>query len=176
MPDRLADELEKLAAQEPTLTSWRQPPLNSERYQEMLGSGRVIWGLAFSFPAHLPTSADESVTPIADEAQLAPHFSGWHAGEIAAGRSPVMAISDNGHPVSICFCARRSPVAAEAGVETAAPFRGRGYAPRATAAWANAIQQIGLTPLYSTSWDNTSSLAVARKLKLIAFATDWSIQ
>jgi hypothetical protein len=30
-------------------------------------------------------------------------------------------------------------------------------------------------PLYSTAWDNQSSLAVARKLGLRTYATNWSI-
>jgi predicted GNAT family acetyltransferase len=111
---------------------------------------------------------------ISDETLLECHFTGWVAGEIAAGRSPVMAVSEGGRPVSICFCARRSAVAAEAGVETAPGFRGRGLAPRATSAWAAAIREMGLMPLYSTTWDNGSSLAVAGKLGLIVYATDWS--
>jgi hypothetical protein len=171
--DRLADDLHDLAAREPPLTSWRQPPVHERRYREMLG-GRVGWGPAFAFPERLAPTGGESM--IDDEAQLARHFSGWAAGEIAAGRSPVLAVSEGGVPVSICFCARRSAVAAEAGLETAAAFRGRGYGPRATAAWAIAGRQRGLTPMYSTDWDNSASLAVARKLELIPFATDWSIE
>jgi hypothetical protein len=31
-------------------------------------------------------------------------------------------------------------------------------------------------PLYSTSWANAPSLAVARKLGLRAYATNWSIE
>lgn len=81
----------------------------------------------------------------------------------------------DGYAVSVCFCARRSEVAAEAGVETAKTFRGLGYGPRVTAAWAMAIRSMGLIPLYSTSWSNKASLAVARKLGLVAFASDWSL-
>src|SRR5689334_22010530 len=105
-----------------------------------------------------------------DEAELSRHFSGWIAGEIRAGRGPVVAVrerGEEGHPVSICFCARRSSTAAEAGVETAARFRGRGYAQRAVTAWAGRIKAEGLTPLYSTDWSNHASLAVARKLNLV---------
>jgi hypothetical protein len=171
----LADALAALAAQEPPSTAWDRPPLHGQRYQDLL-SGQIRWGPAFAFPELVDTTGDSSL--VDDEALLKRHFSGWVAGEIAAGRGPVMAVSEGGeggHPVSVCFCARRSPVAAEAGVETAAAFRGRGYAPRATAAWANAVRAIGLTPIYSTDWENRASLAVARKLRLIPFATDWSI-
>ncbi len=103
------------------------------------------------------------------------NFHGWLPGEIAAGCAPVMGIVVDGHPVSICFCARRSDVAAEAGLDTASAYRGRGYAVRVTAAWALAMRASGRTPLYSTSWANTASLAVARKLALVAYASDWSI-
>lgn len=78
-------------------------------------------------------------------------------------------------PVSICFCARRSKVAAEAGLDTAAAFRGRGFGPRATIAWAHATRALGLEPLYSTAWDNAASLAVARKLRLQPYACTWSL-
>jgi hypothetical protein len=86
-----------------------------------------------------------------------------------------MAIVENGYPVSVCFCARRSNVAAEAGVETAARFRGRGFGPRVTAAWALTVRATGRIPLYSTDWSNESSLAVARKLRLKGYAAVWSI-
>ena len=87
----------------------------------------------------------------------------------------MLAIFENDDPVSICFCARRSDIAAEAGLETAESYRGRGYGPRVTAAWAAAVRNAGLTPLYSTSWMNHASLAVARKLSLVAYASSWSI-
>jgi predicted GNAT family acetyltransferase len=78
-------------------------------------------------------------------------------------------------PVSICFSARVSESAAEAGVETAAEFRGRGLAGLVTSDWAAAIRSSGRTPIYSTSWNNSASLAVARKLGLIACASYWNL-
>ncbi|MEZ4720114.1 MAG: GNAT family N-acetyltransferase, partial [Caldilineaceae bacterium] len=110
-----------------------------------------------------------------DERLLAQHFSGWIPGEIAAGRSPLLARLVDGVPVSICFCARRSDVAAEAGLETAPSFRGRGYAARVTAAWAAEVRAGGRIPLYSTAWDNQASRSVARKLGLTAYACMWSL-
>jgi GNAT acetyltransferase-like protein len=130
-------------------------------------------GPAFEFPDSLAPSAD--IVIIEDERLLERNFRGWVPGEIAAGRFPVMAIVDNGEPVSICFCARRSDLAAEAGLDTAEAYRGRGLGPRVTAAWALAIRTSGRIPLYSTSWTNHASLAVARKLNLVAYASAWGL-
>ena len=168
----VADELNFLARDEPPLSDLRDAPLHAQRYKSLLG-GRVQSGPAFTFP--LAISLPSGVVVVEDESLLERHFRGWVAGEIHAGRAPVMALVENGYPVSICFCARRSNVAAEAGVETAAKFRGRGFAPRVTAAWALAVRASGRIPLYSTDWSNESSLAVARKLRLEAFAADWSV-
>lgn len=90
-------------------------------------------------------------------------------------RSPVMALVEDGHPVSICFSARRSDAAAEACVETAEAVRGRGPGPRVTAAWALAIRASGRVPLYGTSRSNRASLAFARKLDLIPCASNGSL-
>ncbi len=157
--DAISDELGSLARQEP-VSPEREPPVYAGRYQALL-SGHVHWGPAFDFPE--PTDSFLGVVSIRDEALLQQHFSGWVAGEIEAGRSPVMAVSVEGYPVSVCCCARRSAVAAEVALETAPAFRGRGYAPRVTAAWAAAVRASARIPLYSTGWDNLSSLAVARK-------------
>jgi hypothetical protein len=170
--DELADELADLARQEPVSPEWERPPLHARRYQAAL-RGRVDWGPAFEFPEFVASPDD--VVAIHDEAPLGRHFSGWVAGEIEAGASPVMAVLVDGRAVSACFCARRSNVAAEAGLDTAPAFRGRNYAARVTSAWAAAVRASGRTPLYSTSWVNASSLAVARKLGLRIYATDWSI-
>jgi predicted GNAT family acetyltransferase len=86
-----------------------------------------------------------------------------------------MAASEDGAPVSLCLCARRSPDAAEAGLDTAPDYRGRGHAIRVASAWAVAVRASGRTPLYSTSWENAASLGVAGKLGLAIYATDWSI-
>ena len=112
---------------------------------------------------------------LVDEVRLlARHFSGWTAAEIP-GRSPVVAVVDDGHAVSVCFCARRSDAAAEAGLETAAKFRGRGLGPQVAATWALAVRASGRIPLYSASWANAASLSVARKLGLVAYASGWSL-
>ena len=85
--------------------------------------------------------------------QLEANFTGWTADEIPDA-SPIVAVMEDGHAVSVRFCARRASFAAEAGLETAPPFRGRGLGPRVAAAWALAMRASGRTPLYSTAWSN----------------------
>ena len=87
---------------------------------------------------------------------------------------PCYAMLVDGRAVAICDSARRTAHVAEAGVDTVAEYRGRGYAALVTAAWAQAIRATGITPVYSTSHDNHASQAVARKLGLREFG--WDVQ
>ena len=173
IPDHLAVELGRLAQDEKPLSDFRVPPTHSDRYRALVG-GFVSAGPAFEFPERIDRPV--GVQTIEDEEPLIRHFRGWRRGEIAEGRSPVMGIVQDCHPVSICFCARRSGEAAEAGLETAEQYRGRGYGPRVAAAWALSVRASGRIPLYSTSWDNIASIEVARKLKLRMYACWWSLQ
>lgn len=172
----VASELDELAASEPVHAgSWEAPPVHAERYEELLAMdfAEVDAGPLFEFPAELVAPAE--IVEVRTERDLSTHFHGWVHGEISEGRAPVMAIKDDGAPVSICFCARRSNTAAEAGVDTAERFRGRGYAARVTAAWALALRARRMTPLYSTSWSNAASLGVARKLGLVTYGSTWTM-
>ena len=171
VPREIADELDGLAREEPPASDLRDAPLHAERYMSLV-KGEVDSGPAFSFPEVI---APPSNTVLVDDLQLLEHnFTGWKADEIPE-RSPIVAVMEDGHAVSVCFCARRSDMAAAAGLETAMAFRGRGLGPRVTAAWALVIRASGRIPLYSTSWSNDASLAVARKLGLVAYASAWSL-
>ena len=173
VPASVANELDALARDEPPGAEWQAPPLHGQRYRALLDGEQVYFGPSFRFAADVQTDGADTCI-VEDERLLGIHFRGWIPGEIAQGRAPVVAIVVDGAPVSVCFCARRSDSTAEAGVETAPAYRGRGLAPRVTAAWAHAVRETGRAPLYSTSWDNHSSLAVARKLGLSTQATFWS--
>jgi hypothetical protein len=81
----------------------------------------------------------------------------------------------NGNVASICFSSRIANASHEAGVETLPDFRGKGYAADVVAAWATAIYEMNRIPTYSTSWDNTASQSVARKLKCDLYGVDLSI-
>ena len=77
--------------------------------------------------------------------------------------------------MSVCRSVRITPAAHEAGVETLPAFRGRGYAPDVVAGWARVVQSLGAMPFYSTSWENTASQAVAKKLHLVPYGTDFHV-
>ena len=171
VPQDIADELDGLAREEPPASDFWDAPVHAERYMSLRG-GRVDSGPAFTFPEEIAQPC--GTVFIEDMQSLDHHFSGWTASEIPY-RTPIVALVEEGYAVSVCFCARRSNAAAEAGLETAAEFRGRGLGPHVTAAWALAIRASGRVPLYSTSWSNDASLAVARKLGLVAYASAWNI-
>ena len=99
----------------------------------------------------------------------------WVQREEAYATGPVATTLDQGQGVAICFCSRYPGEATEAGVETRPAFRGKGYATAAVIAWAAAVRQRGVLPLYSTSWDNLASQAIARKLGLVFYGEDWSL-
>src|SRR5262249_37695270 len=184
VPDEIAFAIDQLALAEPGTVDFSQPPVHSDEYRKLLGGslsprcGRKgdpfeQSGPAMTFPDALPAVSD--VAHVEDERRLSIEFRGWVIGEIAGGRAPVLAVFEHGRPVSVCFCARSSPAAAEAGVETARPYPSPGPALRRPTAWALALQSEGRMPLYSTQWTNHASLALARKLGLKTYAGTWCL-
>lgn len=170
VPDDAAEELARLARTEPPPADHREPPRHADRYVSLL-DGRIESGPAFAFPEEI--AVPDGVVQVDDPAMLEGQF--VDLTPELDGRSPVLAILEEGRAVSVCHCARRSDEAAEAGLFTLETHRGRGYGPRVTAAWALAIRATGRTPLYSTSWTNDASQAVARELGLRAYASDWNV-
>lgn len=171
VPARVARQLVALAGTESPPSTITDAPRHAAAYAALL-RGRVESGPVFTFPSALADAGE--VVEITDLPPLDRCFRGWTAEEIPE-RAPVLGLAVEGRVVSVCFSARRSPAAAEAGVETVASYRGRGFAPLVTAAWARRIRQSGRLPLYSTSLSNAASLAVARKLGLTMCGSDWNI-
>ena len=171
VPPEPARDLIALARMEAPPGALTDPPIHADRYVALIG-GRIDFGPVFVFPPDIAAATD--VATITHVAQLERHFRGWTADELPE-RSPILGIVEHDEVVSVCFCARRSALAAEAGLETAPGFRGRGFGARAAAAWARAVRDSGRLPLYSTSWNNAASLAVARRLALRACASDWNL-
>lgn len=129
---------------------------------------RKTWaGPAFRFPSDLP-GKDIAVRVTPDNATvLSPYLEAW-LNDVSA-IVPLVVVLEDGKAVSICGSVRMTPEAHEAGVETHADFRGRGHAARAVNAWARAVREMNRFPLYSTSWENEASRALAKKLGLIQY-------
>jgi len=180
LPDGIPRRLESLASRDPVHNDLEAPPRNLDAMLAVLakdGEARVgHFGPAYRFPDHLP--APTGVTRItAANAHLLRRMPAY-LDDVKRGLDayePRLAVIEDGVAVAICNSARLTNRVAEADVETLEGYRGRGYAPVVVAAWAQAIRATGRTPLYSTSWDNLASQAVARKLGLIQYGTDVSL-
>ena len=132
-------------------------------------------GLAYRFPHALqPEPASRILREPADAALLHPLLAPW-APDIQSS-APLVALIVDGQAVAVCGSVRIAPRAHEAGVETAAPFRRHGYGRAVVAAWASAVRALGVEPLYSTTWQNTASRAVARALGLVSVGSDMHIR
>lgn len=125
---------------------------------------RRTWaGPAFRFPASLPgPGLAVRVTPD-NVGVLSPYFEDWRD-DVTAG-APILVVLEGRQAVALCSSVRISPLAHEAGVETHRDCRGRGYAARAVASWARTVREMDRIPLYSTSWDNEASRALAKKTR-----------
>ncbi|HJW41797.1 MAG TPA: hypothetical protein VJ476_11285 [Rhizomicrobium sp.] len=93
---------------------------------------------------------------------------------VAAG-VPLFAAIEGDHAVAVCATVNASRRAHSAGVETVPAYRGRGFAGRAVAGWANAVRALGCTPFYATTFDNISSQLVARRLNLSPVGSEFSL-
>jgi hypothetical protein len=115
VPQELGAELERLASEEPPIQDPQAAPVHADTYVSLM-RGQIVSGPAFAFPDGIAHLTD---VRLVDNLQLLERsFGGWTAVELPE-RSPILAVMDGGYPVSICFCARSSEIAAEAGVETA---------------------------------------------------------
>jgi len=84
----------------------------------------------------------------------------------------VVAMVD-GRVAAVCETARSTPRSVEAGVWTYEPHRRQGLGAAVTAAWSARVA--GRTAFYSTSWDNTASQGVARRLGLRPIGHWWQL-
>ena len=167
----VADEIDMLARQEPPSSDLLDNPLHADIYMSLV-AGKVDSGLAYSFPERI--ARPHGTVLVEDISSLERHFPAWQASEIPS-QTTIVGVVEEVCAVSVYFSSRRTDVATEAGLESADGFRGRGFGPRVTAAWALAIRASGRIPLYTASASDDASLAVARKLGLIRYATVWNI-
>lgn len=177
LPDALVEELEALCADEPVGSEFESAPLHAGEYARLLERHAPVReteaGPAYYF-AEYEEPSGRLLTVTESNAELLRGGFEDFADELPTWQ-PFVALVEGGRVVSVCRSVRITSAAHEAGVETLPEFRGRGYAKEATAGWARLVRSKGATPLYSTSWENTSSQAVARKLRLTMYAADFHI-
>ena len=177
LPDALVVRLEALCADEPVAADLQDPPRHDARYRAILAGHapleETFAGPAYRFPPGLPPTTGDLVPLTAENAGLlrGGDLEPWL--EDIGQSEPLVALVHEGRAASVCGSVRITPEVHEAGVETSVSARGRGFAPAVVAAWARAVRELGAEPLYSTSWENTASQAVARKLRLIPYAADY---
>jgi hypothetical protein len=177
LPDALVRDLEQMCRTEPVAVDLGDQAHNYAAIRAALNAHAPITeeerGPAYWIPEGGQAPAD-SVLISRTNAQLLQANFPWKLTARSGFRTgPIAAAVAQGNAVSICFCARLSPWAAEAGVETVEAFRGQGYASAAVARWASTVRRQGLIPLYSTWWENTASQGVARKLGMVRYGEDW---
>jgi len=174
VPDDIAARLGGIAHE---LPSWDGEPTDRRDLDrlrdgvlESIGDAEQSHGPAFRFNGLLPQPLRDDLKLIdrASASLLDQNFP--YTRSVLDWRSPVIGVVRDDAVVSACYSARRRPIACEAGVDTVEAYRGAGLASAVVSAWADAVKAAGMTPLYSTSWDNAASLRVAAKLGLDAYA------
>lgn len=171
----LTAELERLAADEPVVSNLAKPPRYTAEYTRLLQEHTPTIS-TFAGPSYyLPSNQTHDAVTITLQnlALLEAHFD-WLLTTVA-DYAPVTATVVHGKAVAVCFCARITPKVAEAGVHTEDIYRGHGYATNAVRGWTTAVRATERLPLYSTSWTNLASQAIARKLGGILYGAGYSI-
>jgi RimJ/RimL family protein N-acetyltransferase len=179
LPSELAAELERLAAGEPVvneLSELSEPCHHFAQYSQLLEQhaplSSIHRGPAYYLPELPPLTGTVTITP-ASLPLLDAHFPYTRSRHAELG--PVVARVVDGAAVAVCFSARIIAEAAEAGVYTVEGYRGHGYAVEVVRGWAASIRATGRLPLYSTSWENIASQAVAAKLGAVPYGLGFSI-
>jgi hypothetical protein len=176
LPESSLLELDAALHDEPVVADLSQLPRCIATLRKTLARDGPLTGTrsgpAWRFPDEIPRSEHVVIPVTPENADLAQPVL---LAEDLPWRRPCLALVVDGRLASVCFSARNTPIAAEAGVETLEEFRGRGFASTVVAAWAEAVRAEGRIPLYSTSWENLASRSVARKLGLVMYGVDLSI-
>ena len=177
LPETLIEELEALCVDEPVDMDLHSTPRHIEAYVRLLETHapvhKMSMGPAYHFTEYLEPSRPLLAITETNAERLRDGFEDMIE-ELPAWQ-PFLALVEENRPVAVCRSVRITPAAHEAGVETLQDFRGKGYAKDVVAGWARLVQSMGAVPLYSTSWENTASQAVAKKLRLVLYGADFYV-
>ena len=177
LPDNIVTQLKEVAATESMLMNSQKIPRNHRQFKNILQNHapieRVWVGPAYRFP--------EQIVPPTNVVRLSRASAGLLNGDFTEmvselnSSQPYLAVIEDSQAVSVCRSVRSSSRAHEAGVDTLAGYRRRGYATSVVAAWALAVRALNRIPLYSTSWDNVASQRVAQRLGLVQYGVDYHV-
>jgi GNAT superfamily N-acetyltransferase len=178
LPADLVARLGELIAAEPPGGELDRPPACLAAVRAALAAHAPVAGTdeggpAYCFPEDIAEPAGVVAVTPANAEVLRRWLPEWLPD--AATGLPIRAVLVDGAAVAICACARLPSEATEAGAETHPAFRGRGYAVAAAAAWARAVRERGIIPLYSTGFSNIASQRVAAKLGLRRYGASVSV-
>jgi hypothetical protein len=134
---------------------------------------RTWFGPAYCIPRRPPVLAPTIAVTTVNADRLRPLLEAWLPDVPRC--QPMIALEVEARVVTLCCSGRRTKDADEAAVETVTSYRNRGYGRLVVQAWASAVYAEGRLPLYSTSWENTASQAVMRKLERAPFGVDLHI-
>jgi hypothetical protein len=179
LPKKLAGELNALCADEPFATSeFNEPPRHFETYIRLLEKDFPVlkpgMGPAYHFPPIPPAPSRPLYTVTERNSQILRDGFEKLVEEIPTWQ-PFVALVEDDRAVSVCRSVRITKDAHEAGVETLPDFRGKDCAREVVAEWARQVRAAGAIPMYSTSWQNSASQAVARKLRLNCYGVDFQL-
>lgn len=179
--ERVAREIEALAAREFRVTGPQALPRFSEEYRQLLGVSETVndhhFGVIYNLPQQTRFACDIALVShdTADGDALIARIRrhGMPPTLVDAGFvdlshfwEPWCVALKNDDIVSLAFAVRLGDVGAELGVNTMPGHRGRGYAAAVTAGW-SALPTLQHVPLfYATHRDNHSSQRVIARLSL----------
>lgn len=175
LPEPLVEELETLCVDEPAGIEFHTTLRHIKEYLRLLETHMPVQKLWAGSAYHFTQYPEPSRTLLPITEMNAERLRGGFE-ELAAELpdwQPFVALVEEGRAVSVCRSVRITSAAHEAGVETLPDFRGKGYAKDVVAGWARLVRSLGAVPLYSTSWENTASQAVAKKLRLTLYGADF---
>lgn len=174
VPETLKERLTSVAGREPALESADEPPVYRREYLQLLNAAEASEEVCFEIPRQQNLSA--RILTARDIGNRAERYFPWLAGELKFVPFCAAVCMEDTQVVSVCRSVRIIPGAEEAGIETCAPYRRKGYALSALAAWTQRVRESGAIPLYSAHISNTASINLAKKAGGILFGKAFSIR
>lgn len=126
-------------------------------------------GKSYIFPDTLSPALYPDVARLS---QIDPEIIRQFNPQLDPRQKEIFRVLADGQIAATCESPREDASAGEAWVQTLEPYRRRGYARQATAAWAHGLQQHGKVPFYSHKWENFASQAMAHSLGLTQYIED----